>query len=199
MATKHLNNRPTGVKLLAFFKNTTPLSNWYIAPFTCRTLKFNCIEQYMMWSKAILFGDRDAAMAILATPDPAEQKRLGRTVRGFNEKTWSFASPTFVREGLVAKFSQNQECYDILMAARGHFLVEASPYDKVWGAGLAVSDPRLETHAPSEWPGENRLGILLTGLHETFDKVISREAQNRATSASSLQVQASLSLGENQP
>lgn len=45
-------------------------------------------EQWMMFSKARLFGDGNAAEAILATASPDEQKRFGQMVQGFEQETW---------------------------------------------------------------------------------------------------------------
>ena len=43
-------------------------------------------------------------------------------------------------------------------------IVEASPYDKVWGIGLAADDPRAQ-HKDT-WQGKNLLGIVLTAVRE---------------------------------
>src|ERR1043165_7353440 len=61
-------------------------SQWHATAFTIGGQKFNCAEQWMMYAKALLFADGPAASAILATEDPAEQKRLGQTVRGFESQ-----------------------------------------------------------------------------------------------------------------
>ncbi len=47
---------------------------------------------------------------------------------------------------------------------RGHtkILVEASPLDCIWGAGLAYNDPRL--NRPPQWPSLNLLGFVLMRL-----------------------------------
>ena len=42
-----------------------PFSQWYPCEFASNGLKFNCAEQFMMYSKAILFGDLQAAQKIL--------------------------------------------------------------------------------------------------------------------------------------
>ena len=38
-------------------------------------------------------------------------------------------------------------------------MVEASPNDKIWGAGLAIGDARL--NYPNYYPGQNLLGKAL--------------------------------------
>ena len=43
----------------------------------------------MMWRKAMLFGDVDAAAErIVAAGHPRQAKMLGRRVRDFDEQTW---------------------------------------------------------------------------------------------------------------
>ena len=51
-------------------------------------VEYSCAEQFMMASKARLFGDDSALSAILATNDPRERKRLGRQVRPFDHDSW---------------------------------------------------------------------------------------------------------------
>ena len=57
------------------------LSQWHRSPFTIGSVTFTHAEQYMMYAKALLFGDRDAAERILAAKTPREQQAIGRTVR----------------------------------------------------------------------------------------------------------------------
>ncbi|WP_368861540.1 NADAR domain-containing protein [Actinospica durhamensis] len=38
-------------------------------------------------------------------------------------------------------------------------MVEASPYDRIWGIGLPARDPRAT--GPAGWPGLNLLGFAL--------------------------------------
>ena len=65
------------------------LSNWYLSDFTINNIKFTSMEQYMMYSKALLFNDRDIANEILKTDDVAAIKALGRQVSGYVESDWS--------------------------------------------------------------------------------------------------------------
>ena len=40
------------------------LSNWYLSEFTVDGIKFSSMEQYMMYEKAMLFHDQEAAEKI---------------------------------------------------------------------------------------------------------------------------------------
>ncbi|KAK0361067.1 hypothetical protein LTR94_024806, partial [Friedmanniomyces endolithicus] len=117
-------------------------------------------EQWMMASKATLFDDLTAARAILGTDDPAEQKRLGQSVKGFDQAVWDHWKISIVYRGNLAKFAQNEGAARQLKATGRAMLVEANPRDWVWGIGLAIGDPAVHTH--SEWKGSNLLGRILT-------------------------------------
>lgn len=61
--------------------------------------------------------------------------------------------------GLLAKFSQNDYLKNLLLGTDDAILAECSPYDRIWGIGLAIDDPRVQD--PSMWRGENLLGRML--------------------------------------
>ena len=135
------------------------LSQWYPAAFTVEGTAYPSAEHFMMCAKARVFQDADAEASILNAASAAEAKRLGRQVRGFNEIDWSRHRQTAVFVGNVAKFHQNPQLGDFLAATGTRVLVEASPYDRIWGIGLRASDPRATD--PDKWPGQNLLGFTL--------------------------------------
>lgn len=67
------------------------LANWYESDFTENGQTFTSVEQYMMWNKAIRFHDQKWADLILASSDPAQIKRLGREVEGYDDTIWKRA------------------------------------------------------------------------------------------------------------
>ena len=69
-----------------FWHPPSVFSQWTLSPFTVDLVEYNCAEQFMMASKAPLFGDDTAFSVILASNDPREQKRLGRQVRHFDHE-----------------------------------------------------------------------------------------------------------------
>jgi ribA/ribD-fused uncharacterized protein len=135
------------------------LSQWYPSPFTVDGVTYPTAEHYMMAGKARLFGDAEAEARVLADPDPARAKGAGRAVRGFDEESWTAHRYDIVVAGNRAKFCGHEPLRNFLLATSGKVLVEASPYDAIWGIGLGVRQP--EAVRPSEWRGLNLLGFAL--------------------------------------
>ena len=147
-----------------FFTAASPFSQWHPCRFEALGNTFNCAEQFMMHGKAALFGDAAIAAKILASSDPKQHKALGRKVASFDDARWRAERAAIVKAGNRAKFTQNAPLLDQLLATRGTTLVEASPYDRIWGIGLAATDPRAQD--PKTWRGQNLLGKILTELRD---------------------------------
>lgn len=135
-------------------------SQWHPTRFEADGQHFNCAEQYMMVAKAVLFGDSDNAEAIMASDDPATQKRLGAKVGGFDEETWHLWRHHIVYNANYAKFAQNSGALRQLRNTAPAMLVEANPRDWNWGNGLHIDDAR--NHDPAQWRGTNFLGRILS-------------------------------------
>jgi ribA/ribD-fused uncharacterized protein len=142
-----------------FFSRGSPFSNWTASPFTFAGNRWNCAEQFMMASKAFLFADMKTYEKVLASKDPREQKALGRQVKEFDQRIWEQHCLKIMVPALVAKFEQNEAFKEALKATIGTTLVEASPYDTVWGIGLSADDPRA--WEKETWLGRNLLGVAL--------------------------------------
>jgi ribA/ribD-fused uncharacterized protein len=113
----------------------------------------------MMVGKARLFGDEATAARILTAPDPGTVKALGRQVRGFDQTVWESHRFDLAVAGNVAKFGQHPGLGEYLSRTGDRVLVEASPVDRIWGVGLAATDPRVCD--PAQWRGLNLLGFAL--------------------------------------
>lgn len=135
------------------------LSNWYISKFEVAGRMFSSMEQFMMYQKAICFGDEVVAELILKSDDVAYIKELGRTVPGYNENVWNGMRQLIVYEGLVAKFSQNEELKERLLQTGDALLAECAVHDRIWGIGLSMKDEKR--FDISQWRGENLLGYAL--------------------------------------
>ncbi len=128
LGTTKINNSIT-----AFFGSLTPLSNFHPAKFTLHRFEYHSSEQFLHQKKAILFKDEKSAARIMAST-AAECKNLGRKVSNFNMNIWKVKCKYIMKDGLTAKFSQHRQCFKVLEATNNTVLVEASPYDKLWGA-----------------------------------------------------------------
>ncbi|WP_329564068.1 NADAR family protein [Kitasatospora sp. NBC_01266] len=138
---------------------TGALSQWWPCRFTIDDITYGSAEHWMMAQKARLFEDPETEQRILAARTPAEAKKFGRLVRGFDEERWAAERFGFVVAGNLAKFGQDQALRDYLLGTGNRVVVEASPLDRVWGIGLAAHD--LGADDPNRWRGLNLLGFAL--------------------------------------
>jgi len=139
-------------------------SQWYDVYFEVDGVQYHTTEQYMMASKARLFGDEETLREIMNAYSPAEYKKLGRKVKGFDASLWDEKKLDIVVEGNKAKFGQNPDLKEFLLSTGDAILVEASPYDKIWGIGLdreAALNGSVE-----DWRGENLLGCALMEVRD---------------------------------
>lgn len=156
-----------------FFRSNAYFSNWYPSNFVVDGVKYWCTEQYMMAKKAELFGDTDIQRQIMTCDSQRDIKALGRKIRGFNDSVWFKHREKIVFDGNYAKFTQNPVLLSYIKNQAGKILVEASPYDKIWGIGieyLSDGSNRQYIENPFNWRGTNLLGFVLMDVR---DKIIS--------------------------
>ena len=140
------------------------LSNWYLSDFTVEGIKFSSMEQYMMYQKALCFGDHGCAAKILATSDVGVIKALGRSVQNYNETIWNGLRQIIVFKGLTQKFKQNEELKNLLLSTGTSILAEAAVKDTIWGIGLSMQDEnRFNIY---KWRGQNLLGFALMEVRD---------------------------------
>ena len=142
------------------------MSNWYPSVFMFGGVEFSSMEQYMMYRKAVCFGDEDIAAQILATSDVAEIKALGRLVLGYDDNWWNGVRQIIVYEGLLAKFSQNVALGKQLKKNGKAVLAECAVKDRIWGIGLSMNDPNRFDR--DRWQGQNLLGYTLMMVRDSL-------------------------------
>jgi ribA/ribD-fused uncharacterized protein len=145
-----------------------PFSQWARCKFTIDGIEYNCAEQYMMAAKAKLFNDQEALEAIMKSKDPREQKATGRKVKNFNPEQWEAIAKDVVTRANMAKFTQNEEMKLFMLGTGDDHIVEASPYDRIWGVGIAEDDERIWDK--DQWDGKNWLGECLMEVREALKK-----------------------------
>ena len=169
-----------------FFHLTSPFSNFHPSKFEYKELTFVSNEQFMMYSKAKTFKDEVTAQKIIdmnnqplikdfiegkySREDIVKDKVLadqwnklmmktkgfGREVKNYDDAVWTNRRAKVVLFGARLKFTQNEDLKQILLATGDTYMVEASPYDKIWGIGLSAGDAKKTPE--SKWPGLNLLG-----------------------------------------
>jgi ribA/ribD-fused uncharacterized protein len=122
-----------------------------------------------MFEKSEFFNDTASSIMLLEldTTDrhlPGISKSIGRKVKNYSDAQWTLVREHIMFKILLAKFSI-PELKDKLLATENKYLIETSPYDRIWGIGF--SDIQMLT-APKEKWGQNLLGITLMNVREAL-------------------------------
>lgn len=144
---------------------TGPFSQWSMNTFKGHIwypdsipdeIEFVCAEQYMMASKAMLFGDVQIFEKIMKAKKPDQHKDLGRMVQNFNPEIWNEHAQKIVMQGNYYRSQHSKEYMNALQNSGTKTLVEGSRFDKIWGVGLSWDDPKIQDE--NNWLGTNWLG-----------------------------------------
>jgi len=203
LALKNQNQQEQKEEFEFFWKADSPFSQWHPSPFKYKDKQFISAEQFMMYSKAKLFGDEEVANKImhfnnaLLSKDlingnieaggivndkknlevwskiQKKLKDLGKEVKGFDEKTWNEKRISIVTVASREKFEQNPKLKEKLLATGNKTLVEASPYDKIWGIGLEKHRPEAQDR--NQWKGLNLLGEILTNVKNKIQQDLTQK------------------------
>ena len=132
-------------------------SNFYPCKIVRDGIVFKSSEHLFMYQKAKYFHDDETAAEILKADTPKEAKKLGRKVKGFNDRDWAYGREYAMRVALLAKFTQNEDLKEELISDKynGLQFVEASPYDNIWGIGY---DTEHAFDVIEDFWGQNLLG-----------------------------------------
>ena len=150
-----------------FWRSESPFSQWHQVGFQDNEGNYyHTAEHYMMVEKARLMGHWKIVKAMLKCKSPRKVKSLGRKVTPWNENLWLQERENIVTRGNMFKFSQHPTLQRILLDSNDKILVEASPYDNIWGIGLAPEDDAVLDEEC--WDGLNLLGKCLMRVRETL-------------------------------
>lgn len=169
------------------------------------TVAFRHSEQYYMYSKAIYFGDDEAARKILDADSATECKAAGRSVGGFSDKAWERhdlkirvmeealwwkfgggqlgavleSAKRVIGEGLRTREERLEALKTLgkqLLATEERQLVEAARSDKYWGIGFSIKD------GPHLWQkswGRNQLGKSLMAVRGRLRELVDGEEEEQ--------------------
>lgn len=177
------------LKYITFWKadegeENNVFSQWYRGKsFVINGRTYITAEQYMMSEKALLFNDLKMYQAIMNEPDPDRCKKLGRQVKGFVGHIWDEAFPEILFHGNLGKLQSDIEIVDALLETGNAVLIEASPFDDIYGAGMRKEDllkpdgtlktpPQNWHKKDSERQAENNLGFILMGIRDLFRELM---------------------------
>ena len=132
--------------MVLFWRETGPygeLSNWHRCnvrfSINGQEYVYGSSEHLFMARKAAHFGDfRSVAMLQREGLMARECKAIGRGVVGFTAVGWNAVKQKVMFEVVLAKFEQNEELADLLIGTGEKIIVEASPYNDVWGSGMSA-------------------------------------------------------------
>lgn len=139
-------------------------SQWWTQSFTVDKTEYKSAEHWMMAEKARLFDDQEMWETIIMAKTPGEAKKLGRQVANFDSKIWDENKFQVVIKGNLHKFSQNESQKEFLLNTHDRILVEASPYDRIWGIGMGQNNENASR--PERWKGQNLLGFALMEVRD---------------------------------
>lgn len=145
------------------------LSNWYLSHFSIDGVEYSSMEQFIMHQKALLFNDVEVADKILHEFNQANIKALGREVKNFKDSAWIARRHDILQAGLYAKFSQNKVLKEALLNTGDTTLVELAKNDLIYGVGC--SSKTSEWWKPTNWRGQNLLGLTLMEVREMVQKM----------------------------
>lgn len=151
-------------KYFYFWREDSPFSNFNThAPFIYKGNTFTNSEQAFMYMKSLEFKDLESTHKILLETSPKQVKKLGRGVKNYDDKIWTEKREAIMKDILRTKFSVPYYRNKLLKTGDAE-LVEASPFDRIWGIGLASSDSRSKSK--DTWLGQNLLGKILTEIKD---------------------------------
>ena len=129
-----------GVSISEFRGEYYFLSNFYSAPVTYNGM---CFENNEAAFQAAKCPER---MTEFCRLNPSEAKRLGRRVKLRGD--WEAVKDTVMYEICKAKFSQNPDLADQLVATKDAELIEGNTWgDRIWGVCDGVGENR-HSHRP---------------------------------------------------
>ena len=178
-----------------------PLSNHFPCTVKAFGQCFSSAEHAYKHTQAINAGKPDIAEKILAAPNANQAKEIAKNIP-YNPQ-WKERKDEIMRLTLAAKMDQVQEFRESLSSSNNKVLVGTAAGDYYWGSGLATK--HTQHTKVDKWPGENKLGEILSSLRTRLQEETSQgnskskkvkdaeQVQNRATRSQSLSAQSTSS------
>ncbi|KAL5631591.1 hypothetical protein ACGC1H_007197 [Rhizoctonia solani] len=176
MATKNAKATPAADTPVYFWKPEQEhgyLSPWYHTQFKSTepngsTFTYQSAEQYMIHRKGLLFApNAPVTHEILKTNSPAELRSLSHKIPNFDEAAWAKQQISVITMGNYLKF-QDPGLKGLLLGTGSRELVEANPYDRVWGIGYDAKEAATHNAQVKKTYGENLMGKCLMSVRKAI-------------------------------
>lgn len=142
-------------KISSFANEYAFLSNFYICPVTYKGRTFTSSEAAYHAEKCVKELDKDAFVGI----EPDASKKLGRKVA--IRPDWEAVKEHIMYEIVTAKFEQNPDLAERLLATENAYLMEGNWWrDQFWGVYPESGNPGVD--------GLNVLGQILMRVRATL-------------------------------
>ena len=158
--TRPQNTQTESINIFAGTGENAHLSNFAERPFTHtwsngKKTVFHSVEQAFQFAKAMMFGDREAAQAILAQTEGAKIKGEGRKVKGYNDAQWKQHRANFMKAFIKESFMQNPKALEQLLATGNATLThnqDRSAWGQMFPQILMQVREELRNYTPTESP-----------------------------------------------
>ncbi len=169
-------------RLYCYFSVLNVLSNFRFAPIHVDGILWEHNEKYIQWKKGDRFNDTLTCIKIMESENPYECKRLGHTVRGFNEEAWLAIHEDVAMTCNRIKYQTHEAMADFLVRTHPREIGEASK-ELPWGCGLMLKDDDIMDH--TQWPRKNgTMGNILMKIRR--DLIEQRKQASSATCRSTM-------------
>ena len=124
-------------KVIGFFGELNPLSNFHPASFSIHGRTYHSSEQFIQHQKSVFFGDKEAEHNILDSNSALECKKVARDINNYDHEKWKQNAKAMCTPGILAKFEQNPSLTKLLLSTGNMTLVESCK-DRDWGTGVPL-------------------------------------------------------------
>ena len=153
-------------RVVGYFGELNPLSNFFRAKFTLDGHNFISSEQYIQATKADFFGDRDVYNQIMGCKHSVDCKDFSRKIKGVDNAKWDMVAADLCRPGIRQKFVQNPNLLEILVKRTGTMRIVECSKDRLWGTGIPLTqDDCLDS---DRWISPGIMGKILEDIRMEF-------------------------------
>lgn len=139
-------------------------SNYFQRDFVYEHRLYKSAEQAFQCKKARCANDTKKCREIMFSSSPDMHKQLGERVTGLNVADWNENKISYMKDILMAKFTQHVDLKGALLDTGNKIIAEANARDQFYAIGLPLtSDQALNQGA---WTGQNKLGELLMQIRD---------------------------------